>query len=464
MTARLREMMRAAAQDVPAYAVHDRARATARRTRRRNLAATTAVSVIGVLLVLWSPVGPAPGPDRAAQLPAALPDRIGEPPIGTLRATDLPRLGQAAVLFSGGYSAGTCPFVDECDALTLVGAHADRYRVFLTSIPEAPAGKEVVLAPDGRRVAHSGGYRDDPYVRIIELDTGRTRDVASGIKTSGGSFPVGWSRDGRWIAVRDVISDDQGSSHESMLSIVDVRNGQWRQLGAGRTMDGFSVAFAPDGRRFAYQIGGTVTVATLDGSAAGTSFSVSGDQSLGGKGAWAPDGRSLTLVERQGSDWTLRYVDPATGAATGGPATPVVTGMTGIRLLAWREDGSALVAAFVPDPQSPARFDQPLSLDQRTHYGEVRRVDLLALAPGGAAPTTVVASEDGVRAIDVAGDIAITGRTREGNPPGGFGPRFWFWTGSATVIVGSVFLFRRRWEILHGPSRWQFERVRRPSR
>lgn len=411
--------------------------------------------------MLWSPIGPAPAPDQAAEKPAALPDQIGEPPLGTLRATDRPRLGQAAVLFSGGYSAGTCLFVDECDALTLVGAHADRYRVFLTSDPEAPAGREVVLAPDGRRVAHSGGYIDDAYIRIIDLGTGRTRDVPSTIKGSVGSTPVGWSRDGRWIAARDVISDDQAGVYETVLSIVDLHNGQWRRLGAGRTINGFSVAFAPDGRRFAYQIEGTVTVAMLDGSAASTSFGVSIDRALGGKGAWTPDGRSLTLVERQGSDWTLRYVDPVTGAATGGPATPAVTGKTAIRLLAWREDGSALVAAFEPRPESPARFDQPLSLDQRTHYGEVRRVDLLALTPGRATPTTVLSSEDGVRAIDVADDIAITGRMREGNPPNGFGPRFWFWTGLATAIAASVYLFRRRWEILSGPSRWQFELVRR---
>lgn len=461
MTARLREVMRAAVQEIPAYAVHDRARTTARRNRRRTLAATAAVAVIGVLLVLWSPVGPAPGPDRAADEPAAMPDRIGEPPIGTLRATDRPRLGQAAVLFSGGYSAGTCPFVDECDALTLVGAHADRYRVFLNGEPESPAGQEVVLAADGRRVAHPGGSFDDAHVRIIDLGTGRTQDVPSAVKGSGGSFPVGWSRDGRWIAVRDAISDDQGTFNESVLSIVDLRNGQWRRLGVGRTIDGFSVAFAPDGRRFAYQIEGTVTVATLDGSAAGTSFHVSDDQALGGKGAWTPDGRSLTLVERQGSGWTLRYVDPVTGAATGGPATPVVTGMTAIRLLAWRQDGSALVAAFEPHPKSPTRFDQPVPLDQRTYYGEVRRVDLLALAPGGATPTTVLSSEDGVRAIDVADDVAVTGRTRAGHPPEGFGPRFWFWTGLATVTVVSVYLFRRRWEILTGPSRWQFQLVRR---
>lgn len=138
--------------------------------------------------------------------------------------------------------------------------------------------------------------------------------------------------------------------------------------------------------------------------------------------------------------------------------------MTAIRLLAWREDGSALVAAFEPRPGSPARFDQPLSLDQRTHYGEVRRVDLLALAPGGAAPTTVLSSEDGVRAIDVADDVAVTGRTRSGNPPDGLGPRFWLWTGLATVTVVSVYLFRRRWEILTGPSWWQFELVRRSAR
>jgi hypothetical protein len=461
MTARLREVMRAAAQEIPAYAVHDRARVTARRNHRRALAATAAVAVIGVLLVLWSPVGPVAEPDRAADRPAALPDRIGKPPLGTLRVTDRPRLGQAAVLFSGGYSAGTCPFADECDALTLVGAHADRYRVFLTSIPESPAGQEVVLAADGRRVAHSGGYLDDAYVRIIDLGTGRTRDVPSAVEGSRGSFPVGWSRDGRWIAVRDVTSNDQGSSYQSVLSIVDLHNGQWRRLGVGRTIDGFSVAFAPDGRRFAYQIEGTVTVATLAGSTAGTSFHVSGDQALGGKGAWTPDGRSLTLIERQGSGWTLRYVDPVTGAATGGPATPVVTGMTTIRLLAWREDGSALVAAFEPRPGSPTRFDQSLPLEQRTHYSEVRRVDLLALTPSGATPTTLMSSEDGVRAIDVADDVAVTGRTRAGTPPDGFGPRFWFWTGLAMVTVASVYLFRRRWEIVTGPSRWQYEMVRR---
>ncbi|GGN49541.1 hypothetical protein FHR83_009133 [Actinoplanes campanulatus] len=461
MTARLREVMRAAAQDVPTYAVHDRARAAARRTRRRTLAATAAVAVIGVLLVLWSPIDRAPGPDRTAEQPAALPDRIGVPPPGTLRVTDRPRLEQAAVLFSGGYSAGTCPFVDECDALTLVDAHTDRYRLFLTSIPEAPAGQEVVLAADGRRVAHSGGYIDDPYVRIIELRTGQTRDVPSAIEGSGGSFPVSWSRDGRWIAVRDVISADQDGVPESILSIVDLDSGQWRRLASGPTMDGFSVAFAPDGRRFAYQIAGTVTVAALDGSTAGTSFSVSDDQALGGKGAWTPDGRSLTIVERQGADWTLRYVDPVTGAATGGPATPAVTGRTGIRLLAWREDGSALIAAFEPSPESTTRFDKSLSLDERTYYGEVHRVDLLALTPGGAAPTTVLSSEDGVLAIDVADDIAVTGRMRDGNPPKGFGPRFWFWTGLPMVILASVYLFRRRWEILFGPSRWQFELVRR---
>jgi hypothetical protein len=461
MTARLREVMLAAAQDVPAYAVHDRARATARRNRRRSLTATAAVAVIGALLVLWSPVGLAPGPDRGAEKPTALPDRIGVPPPGTLRATDRPRLGPAAVLFSGGYSAGTCLFADECDALTLVAAHADRYRVFLTDIPEAPAGQEVVLAADGRRVAHSGGYVDDAHVRIIDLESGRTRDVPSAIEASVGSFPVGWSRDGRWMAVRDVISDDRGSSYESVLSIVDLRTGQWRRLGAGRTIDGFSIAFAPDGRRFAYQIERTVTVAALDGSAAGTTFTVSGEQALGGKGAWTPDSRLLTLVERLEAGWALRYVDPVTGTATGGPATPVVTGVTAIRLLAWRADGSALVAAFRPRPSSPIRFDQPLPIDLRTHYGEVRRVDLLALAPGGAAPATVLSSEDGVRAIDVADDLAATGRVRDGDPPDGFGPRFWFWIGLATVVVTSVYLFRRRWEILTGPSRWRFELVRR---
>src|SRR4051812_41537706 len=203
MTARLREVLHQAAQDVPTYPVYDRAVATARRSRRRTMVAATAAAVLCVLLLVLLPAGAARYVDTAAQGPAALPNRISRPVFGALHATDWPRLGPAAVVFSGGYSNGLCILSDECDAIGVVGASADRYRVFVADVPEAPAGEQVLLSPDGRHVAYSAGYDDrPPHVAIIDLGSGHTETVASAMPGSLAATPVGWSRDGRRLVIR----------------------------------------------------------------------------------------------------------------------------------------------------------------------------------------------------------------------------------------------------------------------
>jgi hypothetical protein len=455
MTARLREVLHQAAQDVPTYAVYDRAVASARRSRRRTMVAATAAAMLGALVLVLLPTGAARYVDTAAQAPAALPNRIGGPVLGALHAADRPRLGPAAVLFSGGFSNGLCMLADECDATGVVGASADRYRVFVTDVPEAPSGEQVVLSPDGRHVAYSAGHDDrQPHVAIIDLGSGHTDMVASAMPGSIAATPVGWSRDGRRLAIRDTVPiDAQRSGYDSVLSIVDLGTRQWLRLGTGRTYDGFTVAFAPDQRRFAYQIGTTVTVGDLNGGST-VSFGVAGDAALAGKGAWTPDGAAVAIVQRQGEVWTLRYVDPATGQDTSRPATPSVSGVTAIRLLGWSPNGSAVVLAYQPQPGSPARLDQPLPMDQRTHYGNVRAIRILALTPGATTPTVLLEAPDHVKAVDVADDIVASGRTRPAHPPRGVGPRFWFWTTLSCTIALAVVLFRRRWVIVSGPRRW----------
>ncbi|WP_435091007.1 hypothetical protein [Micromonospora aurantiaca (nom. illeg.)] len=75
MSVRLREALREAAAEVPAYPVHDRAVRTARRTRRR----TAAVVAAALALVAAVPLT-VRGDGRAAPTGAggaALPDRLG---------------------------------------------------------------------------------------------------------------------------------------------------------------------------------------------------------------------------------------------------------------------------------------------------------------------------------------------------------------------------------------------------
>ena len=83
--------------------------------------------------------------------------------------------------------------------------------------------------------------------------------------------------------------------------------------------------------------------------------------------------------------------------------------------------------AYQPEPLSPDRFDQPLELDQRTAYPNVRSVRVLALTPDATAPRTLMTGPEQILAVDVADNVISSGRTREANPPGGVGGRFWAW-------------------------------------
>jgi hypothetical protein len=437
MTGRLRDTLHRAADDLAGYQVYERAVATARRSRRRTaLGAAGAVVLALCALVLASlPGGPVAWVDVPAASPAALPDRVGLPVIGTLHVTDRPRLGPAAVLFSGqARGLGT-----DGDIIAVVGAGADRYRVFPTGVG-APAGAQVLLSPDGRRIAYPASDPDSPRLGIVDLVSGRTRRLPSAVPGSVLTTPLGWSPDGRRIVVRDAQPvDAQRSGYESVLSIVDLDSGRWTRLGTGDSYDGFTVAFAPDGTRLAYQVGDRITVADLNGRRR-SEFDPARGTTLAGKGAWTPDGASLTVVAQQGDSWVLRYVDPVTGAGRPGPGTPAVSGVTAIRLLGWRPDHSALVVAYQPETAAPTRFDGQLGLDQRTAYGNVHSVRVLSLAPGASAPITVLTAPEQVLAIDVADNVIASGHVRRADPPTGVGPRFWFWSGVlVAVAAGLVF-------------------------
>ncbi|MFI7080114.1 TolB family protein [Micromonospora sp. NPDC049903] len=445
MTSRLREALRDTAEDAPVYPVYERALATARRTRRRNRGAAALVLALVALAVTVAPVGRAPSVDPADGVAGVLPDRIGLPPIGALHVTDRPRLGPAAVLFSG--ERGRLNGPDPTGYVGAVGADSDRYRI-LRMGAHSPAGEKVLLSPDGRYIARSADDPERPGVDVIDLVTGRTRHVESTSEHVTFAYPAGWAPDGRHIAMVDLVFvDAQRSSLRSVLSIVSVDGRERTRVreAAHQQIFAHPVAFTPAGDRLAYQVGNTVWVAARDGTRL-SSFALPYESTLAGKGAWTPDGRWLTLATRRvdSSEWHLRRVDPLTGRDAAALDLPAVSDVTTIRLLGWGPDGSALVAGFIPNPLSPARFDQPLEIDQRTSSGSVRGVRVLALTPGAAEPRTVLTAPDQILAIDVADGVIESGRVREASPPGGVGGRFWWWTGLIILVWGGIAAYRGR--------------------
>ncbi|MEU2614228.1 hypothetical protein ABZ570_21990 [Micromonospora sp. NPDC007271] len=455
MTARLREVLHTAAADVPAYPVYEQALASARRHRRRTVLAAGAALVLVAVAGLVLPLAGTPAVDRAAGADAALPDRVGVPPFGSLHATDWPRLGPASVIFTG--QAPGLMYGDEGSIITLVGADADRYRIIKGEI-EAQAGGDTVLSPDGRLVAfRSVGLA--PRVEIVDLVTGRSRTVSSGVPGTVLTGPAGWSPDGRALIVWDTVpANPERSAYRQMLSIVWL-DGERRTRLADESEGLAWPAFAPDGARLAFQTGRTVTVTELDGRRL-SSFTLAPETELAGKGAWSTDGRALTVTRRDGDSWSLRRVDPATGRDLGAIDTPAVSGVTAIRLLGWAADGSAWVVAYQPAPDAPGAFNAPLEMDQRLAYGNVGSVRVLALRRGAEAPTTLLTAPQDVVSIDVSNDVIHSGRTRDASPPHGVGPRFWYWGVLITVLVAGIAAYRNR----EGLALWLHNRRTRQAR
>ncbi|MFI7574552.1 TolB family protein [Micromonospora sp. NPDC049497] len=441
MTARLRESLHSAAADVPAYPVYERALATARHSRRRNAFAALAALVLVALAGAVLPLARTPAAGLAAGAEATLPDRVGVPPFGSLYVTGRPRLGPASVIFTG--QAPGLTHGDEGSVIAVVGADADRYRIIKGEI-EAQAGEDTVLSPDGRQVAfRSVGY-SRPRVKVVDLVTGHSRTVASGVSGTVLVEPAGWSPDARALVVRDTVpANQEGSAYRQVLSIVWMDSDRRTRL-ADEEEPGSPVAFAPDGARLAFQTGRTVSVADLDGRRL-SSFTLAPETELAGKGAWSTDGRTLTVARRDGGSWSLRRIHPATGRDLGAMDTPAVSGVTAIRLLGWAVDGSARVVAYLPEPRTPTVFDAPLDMDQRLAYGNVGTVRVLSLGRGADAPTTLLTAPSGVVAIDASDEVIRSGGTRAASPPDGMGPRFWFWPVLLiAVLVAGIAAYRAR--------------------
>ncbi|MFE0590070.1 hypothetical protein [Micromonospora echinospora] len=412
------------------------------------------------LTVVFGPlVGPVRATDRAA-VPAvpelgqeSMPDRLGAPLWGTDSVRERPS-GRASVIFTSelwwwGEANG---------AVAAVGATGDEYRVFWDD-DLGRAGEQVLLSPDGSRVALTD--------QVIDLGDGQSRRLPRlpGVATTG---PAAWSPQGDRLAVlgttrANVVQPDGAEEYRvtrAVLGLVNLTSGSLSTIAdvePGSVVDGFTVAFAPDGRRLAYQSGSTIVVADGEGTEH-SRFTVPAETRLAGKGAWTPDGRGLSLVtqrrccadEAYPSRWRLHVVDPATGADLPAPAIPEQTSLTALRLMGWSPQGEAVVARYHPEPEEKVvGFEAGIDL---TDPVRVSRVDVAALRPGAKPHVLIATPVDDVQALDVAGNLIASGTIRRGQPPTGLGPNTKVLTGvvalallaTTTLVVVVVGRSRRR--------------------
>src|SRR5262249_30088571 len=130
-------------------------------------------------------------------------------------------MGPASVLFGGEGLRRTFTLEDEGD-LGLVGATSDAYRIIYAGY-EAHAGRDVLLSPDGTKVALQSGIEGGPS--ILDLRTAQTHSMGS-FPPGSGVTPQAWARGNRYLA----LEISQSELGQRSLVLVDEETGRQHQI------------------------------------------------------------------------------------------------------------------------------------------------------------------------------------------------------------------------------------------
>ncbi|MEH0826219.1 MULTISPECIES: hypothetical protein [unclassified Micromonospora] len=426
MTARLTEALRRLADEAPPASVPEGLFDTARaRHRRRRAAVAGALAVLVLLLGTGYVLHPV-----ALLAPAAprldgpgLPSRLVDPPWRTAAvAQSAP--GPAAALFGG-------PAVrsdwDEA-RMGVVAAEADRYRV-LDVAPVTP-GFDALLSPDGRHV-WAGGV-------LVDLTSGRsTSDGVAG-------RPLAFAPDGTRLAYADdqdtfTPPNTYGTPFVGLYDPASRADVLRMRVGVAWVAPA-AAAIAPDGGELAVQVRDEVWVARVadaDRNRVAEPYRrlpLAGGR-LAGPGSWAPDGRSLTTVERSSCTdcpvpgyprtWRLVTRQVADGAPVGGAAFPELRSATYVQVVGWRSADEAVALVGRPGPGAVDRPDTyDISVNPHREPGTAG-VELVRLRRGASAPEVLLRTPAGITELSVAADLAVAGQVRASGDPEYGPPPFW---------------------------------------
>ncbi|MET7423190.1 hypothetical protein [Dactylosporangium sp. NPDC005555] len=398
----VRAGLRALADRAPRGSLPDGFYEAARaRHRGRRAAALAAVAVLLVVVGAgWAvragggPSVPAggSGPGIATELPV--------PPWYTGSGG----LGVTAAVYGGPATTGDW----QEGRLAGLSADGDRVRVLGGAVYAAP-GFEVLLSPDGTRIAHDG--------TVSSLTGGADIRVPGEVRAFSPDGTLVVYQSGGTVGVHDL-------ARHTDVARVDV-GGSW-------VVPGFSAAVAPGNDRLALMTNQAVSVYDLRTSRLLYLLRWA-DGVLTGPGAWLPDGSAFATATRTNDVWTVALHAGADGTVLADRALAPVFDARYLRLLGWRADGTAVAVAGVPAPGAVS-----LENSWTTAWGPYTDLGssgarLVEIRPDGV--REVLRTPAGVRDLDVAASLAIAGSFL---PPGdpGFGAR-----SNPVVYVSSMCVF-----------------------
>ncbi|MEU4688867.1 WD40 repeat domain-containing protein [Actinoplanes sp. NPDC023714] len=324
-------------------------------------------------------------------------------------AMDAP--GRAAVLVGGdtlGFNGSD--IYDAEGKLAVVGRNGEYRTLLYGGVDSIAAGEDVLLSPDGRRVA--GPSDDDSSLVVTDLDTGAEKHYDPEGNWSGA---VAWAPDGRSVLA---------SRYDDTLALLDLESGKAQTIGdrvfSSPVRTASRAAFAPDGRHLAVTSGESLQLVDRTGKTVWTS--PLGDRTyLAGTGAFSPDGRLIALANLSGClddcdeqdlaarTWTVTYLNATTGKPAEGPALSAVTG-SAIRALGWSQGRDLVILRYEPEKGAhrDAKGDASFQAWNDTGWYETGHITLQALTPDGQT-RTLLDPPDGVLTMDVSADLLQQG-------------------------------------------------------
>ncbi|MEV4516465.1 hypothetical protein AB0K00_46890 [Dactylosporangium sp. NPDC049525] len=397
----IRDGLRALAEQAPRGTLPDgfyeRVRA---RHRGRRAAAVAAVAVLLVVAGIgWGVrLGGDPPVPGQAHAGAAIATALPVPPWYTGGSGDL---GVTAAIYGGPATTG------EWQEGRFAGLSADgrRCRYFTDPVYGVP-GSEVLLSPDGTRIARDG--------TVTSLVTGAQQRVPGEVRAFSPDGTLVVHQDGPTVGLFDL-------ARRADIARIDVGD-RW-------VVPGLGAAVAPGNDKVALMLGPAVVVYDVrTGTLLDTLPADAGV--LTGPGAWLPDGSAFATAYHTVGDngWQL--------VLNGGTLTDQLARMVPearwVRLLGWRADHTAvaIIGDLVPGAAPiEAQWAQP---------GPYAAPDALASRVVEVSPTwtrTVLRTPAGIHDLDVAADLAVAGAF---GPPGdpGYGAR-----SNPVVYLSSMFVF-----------------------
>ncbi len=162
-----------------------------------------------------------------------------------------------------------------------------------TRITDAPGLEtEPVVSPDGRFIAYTAGPYFQSQVLVRQVSGGPAIDLTAGLPGRHGSP--------RWAPGGNELLFVTNEGRIRRVSRVSALGPPARPMVELETDDAIASAeWAPDGTRFAYDLGGTIFVVPSPGSAAKPLYVGTDPYAM----SWSPDGRLIAFVESDNRTW-----------------------------------------------------------------------------------------------------------------------------------------------------------------